>query len=227
MDRLFGRIQIKVNEKIYLKDPESSDLGKRIVSRGLEMIDQMGLEAFTFRKLAMDLDTAESSIYRYFESKHKLLIYLTSYYWGWLEYQLVFSTVNISDPIEKLAIAIKTLGASQSVPFPSSIDMDVLKRTVINESPKAYLTKEVDVSNKEGFYYGYKNLVRRISAFVEEINPIFEFPNSLISTIIEGIHHQKYFSKHIPSLTDADKSIDELVGFYIEMAKATILKNGK
>jgi AcrR family transcriptional regulator len=59
-------IQVKVNEKLYLRNPELSELGKNILSMGAKMIDEMGLEEFTFKKLATALSTNESSIYRYF-----------------------------------------------------------------------------------------------------------------------------------------------------------------
>ena len=89
MHELLKNIQIKVNDKIYIKDPESSDLGKSIIKHSIEMIHAMGMEAFTFKKLAIKLGTTESTVYRYFENKHKLLIYLISWYWGWLEYEMV------------------------------------------------------------------------------------------------------------------------------------------
>ena len=80
MNDLLSTVHIKVNEGIYLKDPDSSELGKGIVSEGLLLIDEIGLEKTTFKKLAQRLGTTEASIYRYFESKFKLLVYLTSWY---------------------------------------------------------------------------------------------------------------------------------------------------
>ncbi|CAN0604355.1 unnamed protein product, partial [Ectocarpus sp. 12 AP-2014] len=79
MERLMQSIRIGINEKIYVKDPESSDLGKRIVEQSILMIDDMGFESFTFRKLGERIKSNESSIYRYFENKHKLLLYLASW----------------------------------------------------------------------------------------------------------------------------------------------------
>lgn len=218
-------MQIQVNEKIYLKDPNSSDLGKRILSQGIELIDEIGLESFTFRKLAKKLETTESSIYRYFENKHKLLIYVTSWFWGWLEYQLVFSTNNIESPQERLRIAIKVIARDVAQTENSGhINLGILNRIVVSESSKAYLTKEVDDSNKEGFYAGYKRLVARLSDIVLEINPDFKHPHTLISTIAEGIHHQKYFADHLPSLTDVKNDWKEIAEFYTEMALATVAK---
>ena len=107
MEQLLQSVKIGINEKIYVKDPESSNLGKRIVEQSILMINEMGFESFTFKKLGTKIGSNESSIYRYFENKHKLLLYLTSWYWGWIEYQLVFSTNSIADPQLKLEKAIE------------------------------------------------------------------------------------------------------------------------
>jgi AcrR family transcriptional regulator len=231
MNEMIGHIQIGVNENIFLKDPNSSQLGKNIIRHGIYLIHEIGLEQFTFRKLAKELNTTESSIYRYFESKHKLLIYLTSWYWGWLEYQLVFSTTNIASPEKRLKVAIDVLSRtiSEGLLF-GHIDLAVLKEIVISESSKAYLTKGVDDANKAGCYAGYKRLVGRISNIILEINPDFQYPHTLVSTIVEGIHHQKYFADHLPSLTDIKKDSDKLAAFYTAMALSVIKmkkSNGK
>lgn len=225
MQRLIGQIQIQVNEKVFLKDPSTSELGKKIISQSIILIDEIGLEGFTFRKLAKKLKTTESSIYRYFESKHKLLIYITSWYWGWMEYQLVFSTTNISLAEDRLKAAIQVLARDAADnEYIGHIDLSVLNRIVVSESSKAYLTKQVDSANKEGSYKGYKHLVARVSEIVLEINPLFKYPHTLISTIIEGIHHQKYFADHLPSLTDIKNNSDELGVFYADMALTYIKK---
>ncbi|MEX0316268.1 MAG: TetR/AcrR family transcriptional regulator, partial [Allomuricauda sp.] len=148
MERLMQSIRIGINEKIYIKDPESSDLGKRIVEQSILMIDEMGFESFTFRKLGDRIKSNESSIYRYFENKHKLLLYLASWYWGWLEYKMVFATNAIVEPGEKLrkAIEILTQTVQQDVSF-SHVNEVLLNKIVINEYSKSYLTKEVDQEN--------------------------------------------------------------------------------
>ena len=86
MESLFQSVRITINDKLYVKDPESSNLGKRIVEESILMINDFGFESFTFKKLGQKIGSNESSIYRYFENKHKLLLYLASWYWGWLEY---------------------------------------------------------------------------------------------------------------------------------------------
>ncbi|MBY0424227.1 MAG: TetR/AcrR family transcriptional regulator, partial [Cytophagales bacterium] len=102
-------IQVRVNEKLYLKNPELSQLGKNILIYGVNLIDEIGLEDFTFKKLAVKLNTNESSIYRYFESKHRLLLYLFQWYWRWMEYLLVFRTQNLKSVDEKIDIVFEIL----------------------------------------------------------------------------------------------------------------------
>ena len=203
MDYLFRSFKIAINEKLYLKDPESSDLGKRIVQESIPMIARIGFEAFTFRKLGAQIASNESSIYRYFENKHKLLLYLASWYWSWIEYQLVMATNSMSDPTDKLvrALEIMTMKVEQDLAF-SHIDEVLLNRIVINEYSKSYLTKEVDKENKEGYYMIYKRLVGRIAAMIAEVAPSYPYPSSLASTVVDGALHQYFLCEHFPSMTD-------------------------
>jgi AcrR family transcriptional regulator len=67
-------VRILPSEELSLRDPQQTDLGKRIICHSIELLDEIGLEAFTFRKLAERLGSAEASIYRYFSSKHQLLL---------------------------------------------------------------------------------------------------------------------------------------------------------
>ncbi|MBD1260388.1 TetR/AcrR family transcriptional regulator [Maribacter polysiphoniae] len=203
MDRLLQSVKININEKIYVKDPESSDLGRRIIEESILMIHDMGFESFTFKKLGVKIGSNESSIYRYFENKHKLLLYLASWYWGWLEYQLVFATNSISNPKEKLekTIEIVTKGTEEDSSF-SHINEVLLNKIVINEYSKSYLTKEIDAENKEGYFIIYKRLVTRISDMIKAIDADYPYASSLASTILEGSLHQYFLRDHFPSLTD-------------------------
>ena len=203
MKSLLANIKITVDEKVYLKDPESSVKGQQIVENSILLIDELGLEAFTFKKLAERIGTTEATIYRYFESKHTLLVYLISWYWNWLEYRLVFATSNITSPEKRLRIAINILsGKIENDMNYAHINEVVLQRIVVAESAKAYLTKEVDTDNRHGFFLSYKRLCKRISEIIKEINPDYKYPDSLVSTIAESAHYQSFFSQHLPSLTN-------------------------
>ena len=137
MDKILSNFKIVVQESIYNKDPESSDLGKRIVKHSIELIDKIGFDCFTFKKLGEEIGSNESSIYRYFENKHKLLIYLSSWYWAWLEYQLVIETHSIQNPIDKLkkSIEITTKTTEEDSKY-THINEVLLNRIIIEENSK-------------------------------------------------------------------------------------------
>lgn len=222
MENLY--FDIKVNAALYTKDPQSSALGKKILKQGILMLASLGYEDFTFKKLGRQIGSNESSIYRYFDSKHTLLVYLVNWYWSWTEYRLVLSTHSMVDPHRKLEKALSILTEPVRVDQRFDyIDEEVLYQIIIAESSKAYHTKDVDAENEKGFYRTYKRVVQRVSDMVLMINPDFEFPHMLISTVIEGVHHQRYFSKHLPSLTDFEEGKNNIVRFYKDLVFKTIL----
>ncbi|MCF6169251.1 TetR/AcrR family transcriptional regulator [Lutibacter sp.] len=212
------QIHIEVNSELYLKKPDSSELGRRIISGSIELINELGFEIFTFKKLGNKIGSPESSIYRYFESKHTLLIYLTSWFWSWIEYRLVFATINIDSPTDKLKRTIKIL--TQPVVVDKSfsyIDEVLLHKIIITESVKVFHTKDVDDENEKGYFKSYKQVVQRVGDMVLEINPKFKFPHMLISTVIEGANHQRYFAQHLPALTNVEKGKENIVEFYTDL----------
>lgn len=223
LKELLSNILIQVNNTVYLKDPESSDLGRKIITVGIDMIDELGFESFTFRKLAKEIKSTEASIYRYFESKHKFLLYLTSWYWSWTEYKLVFSLINIDCPRERLnkAVFLLTEEVVEDSNF-SHVDVVKLHRIVISESSKAYFNKEVDVENRGGVFSGYKQVVQRVSDIILEINPNYKYPHMLVSTVVEGSHYQRFFSEHLPKLTDVVEGEDAITIFYTNLTLLAI-----
>ena len=221
MDRL--SIKIAVNPELYNKNPDSSELGKRIVCKSIEMIEDMGFEAFTFKKLGVAIGSNESSIYRYFDSKHALLLFLFNWYWRWTEYRLVLTTQALDDADDKLRLAIKLLTREITQDNAVSyINEVLLHRIIVAESSKVYHTKKVDEENAQGFFLSYKQVVQRVADMVLAINPAFPFPHMLISTVIEGAHHQRYFSEHLPSLTDVEPEQNNIVTFYTDLVFKTI-----
>ena len=79
------------------------------------------------------------------------------------------------------------------------------------------MTKTVDEENKEGVFGQYKALVERVSDIILEINPTYKYSHMLVSTMIEGAHHQRYFAEHLPRLTDVVEGEDAIVEFYTNM----------
>jgi len=206
VDKLYQNINISVNSELFLKDPESSELGKKIVGQGILLIDDIGFEKFTFKKLGVQIKSNESSIYRYFENKHKFLVYITNWFWGWKEFQLTMSTYGISDSNEKLlkAIEVITHPVVQDFRF-QHINEVALNHIIINESSKSYLTKEVETDNKEGYFSIYKRLVTRIAEMISEVSSDYEYSLSLSSMVLDGALHQHFLKDHIQSITDCSE----------------------
>ncbi len=222
MDNL--QIHIKINPELYLKKPDSTALGRKIVTESTELINELGFESFTFKKLSKKIGSPESSIYRYFESKHTLLVYLICCYWSWIEYKLVFATANLSSDELKLKEAIRVL--TQPLIAEKSffhINEVLLDKIMIKEATKTYYTKEVDKENQKGYFGVYKSVVKRVSELVLAVNPLYQFPQMLVSTIIESAHSQRYFAEHLPSLTNTSK-LNNNFDFYIDLVFSTLNK---
>lgn len=203
MKNLLSVLKIAVPDKIFLKDPKTSDLGKRILENSILLINEIGFDNFTFKKLGAKIGSNESSIYRYFESKHKLLLYMCSWYWAWLEYQLVIETFSLSDPHAKLDKAIEMITKTVEIDSDfSHINEVVLCKIIVNESSKSFLTKEVDSENKEGYFVIYKRLITRLEEMILAVNPKYEYALSLASTVLEGGLHQYFLQEHFPSITN-------------------------
>lgn len=214
-------LQMKLNEKLFLRDPMLTEIGRKIIGKSIEMIERMGIEDFTFRKLAHEIESTEATIYRYFENKHTLLIYLVSWYYAWLEYQIVVKTINIAEPSEKLKITIQVLAKPDKIGIETSeLDENLLRHIVCAEGSKAYLTKQVDAQNKEGFFIHYKSLCKTISSIISGINKDFPYSKSLASNLVEMSFHHLYYALHLPSLTDVKteqgkvKGLTELLEYF-------------
>jgi len=222
MQQILSNIIISVNEKLYVKNPETSDLGKKIIEKSILLIDEIGFENFTFKKLGEQIGSNESSIYRYFESKHKLMLYLSSWYWGWMEYRLVFETNNISNPMEKLKLAIKIVTEKvEDDANTNHINEAILSKIIIGEFTKTLLTKEVDEENKEGFFLVYKRLINRLIEMIEAVNPSYNFAKCLASSIVEGSLHQHFLKDHLKTITNCNNQVMPS-DFYINLIENTL-----
>lgn len=222
MEQILTRIVVPVNEDIYLKDPLSSDLGKRILKEGPELIEKLGLEGFNFKKLSEKVGSTEAAIYRYFENKHKLLLYLTSWYWGWLEHYLVFATANLHDPMDKMKMAIRLLVEGPEYQNNLYLDIQKLRVLVTEESYKAFLTKEIDTENNNGLFSQFYRFTERIATIIKEINSDYAYPRTLASTLVESTLLHAFFLRHMPKMTESGLEGDQKMGFYVDMVFKTL-----
>jgi hypothetical protein len=197
------QVKFDINDKIFLRNPESSELGKLMVKKAIDLIYDLGFEQFTFKKLALEINSTEATIYRYFENKHRLLLYILNWYWYYLDFLLTFKLENITDKKEKLRIIVHLLTHELSGST-SQFDYNkkFLNQIVIAESSKVYLVKEVIEINKNEVFKPYKDLCAKIANVITEYNPKYIYPRSLSTTLIETSHHQQYFSVNLPRLTD-------------------------
>lgn len=222
MHNLLSDLRVDINSSLYLKNPESSVLGQNIVKSSIELLDLHGFEKFNFKKLALEINSTESSIYRYFENKHRLLLYVSSLYWGVMEFQIVMETNSMKPGMDKLMKAVEVLFGTPDIYYSSSkIDSSKLRRIINSEFVKAYHNKLVDKQNKAGYFSIYKRVVLRISELIINVNPDYSYSNSLSSMIIEGSLNQYFLSEHFHSLTDCH-SEDNLYVFYKDLLTKTL-----
>lgn len=217
------KIKFNLNEGLYLKDPQDSKLGKKIIKFSIEMIDTIGFESFNFKKLATEINSTEASLYRYFENKHLLLLYLVNWYWEWVNYLIVINTMNIEDSKKKLKIVVHSLVfATTDNSLVEFIDESKLHRIVVFEGTKAYHTFEVDKENSIGLFKSYKDLVAIIASIISEANSAFKYPNALASNLFEMINNQLYFAKYLPRLTDVpvnknhEKEVENILNYFLD-----------
>lgn len=204
-------VQLDINPRLFLKNPQETKLGRKIISHSVLLIDEIGLEQFTFKKLAEIIPSAEASIYRYFENKHHLFVYLLNWYWEWMIARIDLNTMNISDPSFKLkvvlGIIVDTANRNMAIEF---VDEDILHKIVLREGAKAYHHKLVDEDNSDGFFLAYKRLCNKIADIISELEPNFPYPRALGSTLVETANNNLYFARHLPRLTDLKGKEDHL-----------------
>ncbi len=226
-----SKVNIVIGERFYNKDPQSSDIGRSIVADSITLLDELGYEEFTFKKLATKINSTEASVYRYFDNKHKLLVYLTTWYWSWIEYMIDYKTHYISDSEEKLREMLKIICHFDEKPAKMNIagfDIYALRRVVIMESDKTYLNKQVDENNTQGLFRDFKSLCHKISEVIRMINPKYKYANAIVSTILEASQQQAFFALHLPSLTEISKDesdpIEHQIYLFVEDTVTRLIK---
>ncbi len=203
-------VQLEINPKLFLKDPQKTKLGRKIIEQSVLLIDQIGLERFNFKKLAAVIPSSEASIYRYFENKHNLFVYLLNWYWEWMIARIELNTMNIAKPKRKLrlvlGIIVDTANKNMAIEF---VDEEILHKIVVREGAKAYHHKFVDEDNEDGFFLSYKQLCNNIAKIISEVKEDFPYPKALASTLIETANNNLYYARHLPRLTDISGRADD------------------
>ncbi|WP_343748038.1 helix-turn-helix domain-containing protein [Fluviicola sp.] len=218
-------IQFKIAQpaSTYLRDPQETKLGLSIITHSINLIHEIGFERFTLKKLSDSIGCTEASIYRYFNSKQQLLLFLFSWYWGMMNYRIQHEINQSESAVKQLQQAIILLIERRKTPKDLPvIDELKLQDIIEQEGVKSLLTKDVDNMNKTGAFENYKQLVGYLVQLVHQINPQYAYPNMLITTIIEGAHLQHFFADHLPRLTNANEDHQSVVSFYIHLLTSTL-----
>lgn len=219
MENLLASLKIQVHAAVYIKDPETTDLGRKILKESIILIDEIGFDHFTFKKLGEKIGSNESSIYRYFENKHRLLMYLSSWYWSWIECKLVLTTNNIADPVDKLMKAITVVTEKIEDDLNTNyINESILNQIIITEFTKTFLTKQIDQEIREGFFTVYNRVINRIIEMLVVLVPDYPYAKSFVSDMVEGSLHQYFLSIHIKTITDCSAEVSP-TDYYIDLTK--------
>jgi len=204
-------VQPKIEAHCFIKNPESSTLGRNMVQQGISLMDELGFESFTFKKLGERIHSNESSIYRYFESKHQFLQYIAQHYWAWLEYRLVFQTHNLHDPKEKLVQAI--ILVTQEVEDDSQtqhINERLLHRVMIKEFGKVWNQR-----NAHDMPIALQRIMARIADMIAQAAPQYLFGHDLAVLLVEGGHFQ---SEWTPNQNDSNRKTE----FFIDLFQRSL-----
>jgi len=168
------------------------------------MLGEDGFDAFTLKKLAHNLQTTESSVYRYFDNKHRLLVYHINLYWEWLNQEVHTECYQKGLQGRKaLEKAFEIMCFPQVNNWPSNgISYECMHKILTHQSVKAYFSSHVDLENKDGAHRALKSLVQCMSEWLREEAPEFDFPKSLINTLLASVMMQPFYAEHLPSLTE-------------------------
>jgi AcrR family transcriptional regulator len=197
------------DKALHLKDPASSELGRTLLAQGLGLMLELGLEAFTFRKLAKRAGTTEVTVYKYFANKQRLLQYYYQLYWLWLRQVGLQEAEHISEPRELLAHMVEVLcGVWPAALPPLQLDPVGLRKLVIAEGMKSYLHKNVDDDNARRLFHPYKELSAFVASRMVACRADVPWPRSFATTVIEMAHSLPFLMEHLPSLTELSSRRD-------------------
>lgn len=195
-------IDIDISKNLSIKDPFSSELGKKIVLNGLSLINHYGFEDFNFKKLAVACSTTEASVYRYFNNKVQLLAFLTAYYWNWTEYLTEQYCSVAKSPKNKLSILVNIICNNELDPGNiNGISYTDLHQLITCEWQKLIYNKETKLIPANAAFEDYKRFKKMAAVILTDINKNIKEPQAIITTLIIAANTQLFFSKKFQSLS--------------------------
>ena len=221
--------QLVPDRSLHLRDPATSAVGARILAEGLVLMTHLGLEAFTFKKLAEQAGCTEVTIYNYFPNKHRLLQYYFQLYWLWLQTHCEQEGRFLKDPLERVCGDIRALcGLWPKDALAAQLDPAALRALVIVEGSKSFLHRNVDADNKLKLFQPYKDLCAHIAAELKACDKSCKQPRSFATTLIEMAHSLEFAMHHLPALTELSAKRDrkQLAQFLCEMTTRYLRRPG-
>lgn len=204
-----SHLHLRPDPALSLKDPETSELGRSILAGGLDLMLELGLEAFTFRKLAQRVGTTEVTVYKYFANKQRLLQYFYQLYWLWLRQLCAAEVERHRESREVLSGIVEVLCGSWPHAMPDlQLPPGSLRQLVIAEGMKSYLHKNVDDDNARRLFQPYKELSAFVAARMVACRTDVPWPRSFATTVIEMAHSLPFLMEHLPSLTELSNRKD-------------------
>lgn len=198
----------------------ASPMGTRIVNEGLALLNEIGLEAFTFKKLAERIGCTEVTVYHYFANKQRLLQYYFQVYWLWLATHCQQEGRTMKDPLARLHGDIRALCGLWPVDaLAAQFDPAALRELVISEGSKSFMHKNVDSDNKLKLFKPYKDLCAHIAAELKTCAPRMRNARSFSTTLVEMAHSLEFAMHHLPALTELSEKKDrkQLAAFLTDM----------
>lgn len=220
-------IRFRLNEQLCVKDPDSTELGKSIVQGAIELMYAGGFEQFTFRKLSVHIHTTEATIYRYFSSKHQLLLYLQNWYWTYLEFLCRMWITEEKTAEEKMKIVIEII-THQYEKVPSLLDYNLshLHSIVVAEFSKSNLLRAMDTHHCDVVFNPLTDFCAYVGQIILELYPNYPYPRALASTLLQTAHDQQFYALHVPLLTNHsdNEPQNQYVLNYLQSLVGAVLK---
>jgi len=221
-DTIMPRYLIAPDPGLALRDT-GTPVGGRILAEGLVLMNELGLEAFTFRKLAEQAGCTEMTVYHYFANKHRLLQYYDQMYWLWLATHCQQEGRHLKDPMERLRGDITAIsGIWPSDAMAGLFDPSELRELVVNEGSKSFLHKDVDADNEQKLFKPYKDLCGHIAGELKACAPRLKHTRSFATTLVDMAHSLEFAMHHLPALTELSRRQDrkDLAAYLIDLTES-------
>jgi AcrR family transcriptional regulator len=196
------KVELSLPACLFVRDPQSSELGKMLAYTAAKMIGETGIEAFTLLKLAKNTGCTEATVYRYFSGKQQLLYYLMNLYWGYVLFGIEFHIKGEKSDSKRLNRALDVLLDPNIDNFSAPGTGQLLKAVAISEGIRIHLRPEVSEEIEQGKLKYYVELIDLFELLIHKAHPGYSYSRSLAGTLIDASLQQSFYQIHNTPLTD-------------------------